>query len=863
MSAIGGLDRRVEDEHRLLAWQLALFDSRHWRPSALWRRFVGWTAVTRRRWWTVWSTVTVLLLVVFPMIIGAVATAQTSTITDTETSHTEPGNSGLSWMNIHDSSGVPLSRYQLVTDRGSLFEPVNTGISIIINLEFAGWSVLVTSSIWLIGWALSFRWLDAFSSALHGVAVNLTGQLATPLMLITAATVGAFFVAYFVGRGFYTKATLQVVTMLVVAIVGTLFLSEPLGEVLGSNGWLAQGRNLGITVAAGLNGNGNPDPTALVETMQADLADNFARRPLQVWNFGHIVDQRPGCEAMWSAGINSGSGERIKNGMKACGDSAAYAAASDASVSQIGAGLILLLCGGVLLLFAVYLSLKVIKAALDAIYHGFMSIVGFAAGGFIYGPTQTFLIRNVADGFIAAGKMAAYTVFLGFYVLFLGNLFHQAQGQQMAVFFIGAVVMIVAIMQLSKLSDSLDHGNDWVANRFALATQGALGRGGGGGGGGGGRAIGMGQVGTDHHLHGLATFAAVSTVANSPLTEWLLGGLPGSFHPQSRLKAQMARAQGGVWVDETRMGGLDGMYNASYLKWQQIGQQYGLDAEVYGGMDTIRGTAAGVQGVLDAGGTVADVLGAHRRAGGKNEKMALYGARSRQIVETMSKNEAFTDADLSLMVASVQRAQNSSIAYLNRAQSGQPFGRIDAEEVAADYATLRQAVRVYRRTRRGGIDLDGGTNAGAQTAFVERYMRRGTAREAKNDMITALNDVAAGNNPTTAADLLRNGHITGAEHAMLNNLTPENAERMRRWIVNEHAKDMEELVADRSRGLMADITDQQRMRDVRNELYETIQTQNRLTGSTKSPALSVVPSSGNPSHARWRSGLADVARLLR
>jgi hypothetical protein len=33
-------------------------------------------------------------------------------------------------------------------------------------------------------------------------------------------------------------------------------------------------------------------------------------------------------------------------------------------------------------LFAAYLGLKIIKAALDASYHGFMSIFGFAAGGF-------------------------------------------------------------------------------------------------------------------------------------------------------------------------------------------------------------------------------------------------------------------------------------------------------------------------------------------------------------------------------------------------------------------------------------------------------------------------------------------------
>lgn len=852
MSVIGGLDRRADDEYRLLAWQLALFDSRRWRPSELWRRFVGWTAASRRRWWTVWSTVALLLLVVLPMIVGAVATAQTTTTpTDTETGHVDPGNSGLSWMNVHDSAGVPLSRYQLVTDHGSLFQPLNTGISIILNLEFAGWSVLVTSAIWLIGWALSFRWLDVFSAALHGVAVNLTGQIATPLMLITAATIGAFFVAYFVGRGFYTKATMQVVTMLVVAIVGTLFLAEPLGEVLGSNGWLAQGRNLGITVAAGLNGNANPDPTALVETMQADLADNFARRPLQVWNFGHVVDMRPNCEALWSAGTNAGSSERIKNGLKACGDAAAYAAADDASASQIGAGLILLLCGGVLLLFAVYLALKIIKAALDAIYHGFMAIVGFAAGGFIYGPTQTFLIRNVADGFIAAGKMAAYTVFLGFYVLFMGNLFEQAPGQQMAVFFIGAVVMIIAIMQLSKLSDSLDHGNEWVANRFALATQGISG---GGGGGGGGRAIGMGQVGTDHHMNGLATFAAVSTVANSPLTEWVLGGLPGSFHPQSRLKAQMARSQSGVWVDERRMGGLDGMYNASYLKWTQIGEQFREDAEVYGGLDTVRGTAAGVQGVLDNEGTIADIQGAHLRAGGTNERMARQAARSRALVNSMAKAEPLKDDDLALLVASVHRAQNSTIAYL-RTPTGNFFGRIDADEVAADYATMEQAARRLRRTRRGGVDLDGGSNAGAQHRFARHYFDHATDAE-RDQMITNLNDVISGNATPAAHHTL-----------MPTTLSVRDAERMQTWIKNEHAMRLQEAISGQ-RGVMADVTDQQRMRNVRDEVYETLRTENRMQGGDRVPSLSVTPSGGargssNPPHPRWRDGLAEVARRLR
>ncbi|MBB5918778.1 hypothetical protein BJY24_007690 [Nocardia transvalensis] len=387
-----------------------------------------WSAVSRRRWWAVWSAVVFVVLFVVPIAVGAVATAQTGSGTGAATDTTAGGNAGLSWMNVRDSSGVQVSNYFLVLDYGSLFRPGTTAISLVLNLEFAGWTVIVTTAIWLIGWALSFKWLNVVAAPLRGTAEALTGQIATPLMLVAAATIGAFFVAYFVVRGFYTRATMQVVTMLLVAIIGTLFLAEPLGEVLGPEGWLAQGRNVGLSVAAGLNGKSDTDPTMLVETMQTGLADNYARKPLQIWNFGHAVDGNPTCRSMWSAGINSGNEDRLRNGMKACGDGAAYEAAGHATAGQIGAGLMLLISGVVVLIFALYMGLRIITAGFQAVYHGFMAIFGFAAGGFIYGPTQTFLIRNVVDAFIAAGRMTIFTVFLGVYQLFMSDLFQQFGG---------------------------------------------------------------------------------------------------------------------------------------------------------------------------------------------------------------------------------------------------------------------------------------------------------------------------------------------------------------------------------------------------------------------------------------------------
>ncbi|MGW4091844.1 hypothetical protein [Nocardia sp. NPDC004750] len=496
----------------------------------------SWTGTWRR---AIWTALTLFALFVFPGFLGALAVAQDAAGSTSGTS----GIDGLSWMNIHDSSGIPLSDYRFATGDESLFKPRATILWAVLGLEFIGYIAIVTTAIWLIGYALSFRWLDMFSAALRGVADALTGQIATPIMLGTAATIGAVCVAWFIARGYHAKATMQVVTMVGVALLGPLFLAEPLADVLSSHGLLAQGRDLGISVAAGLNGNADPNPTQLVATMQSDLADNFARQPLQVWNFGHTVDQRPACRSAWSSGVAAGDDSRVINGLKSCGDSAARAKAENPSMGQVATGLMLLVCGGILLAFAMYLGMKVIKAALDTIYHGFMSIFGFAAGGFVYGPTQTFLVRNVVDSFVAAARMTAYTIFLGVYVLFMGNLFAQARGQVMAVIIIAGTVEIVAVFQLKRLSSGFSRGNDWIANRFALAMQGsgsksgssagtALGMGGGGGGG-GKSAPGMGWV---------TPLSTLNTINSSPVTAWLAGGRVNPFNPLSSTRRTIERS---------------------------------------------------------------------------------------------------------------------------------------------------------------------------------------------------------------------------------------------------------------------------------------------------------------------------------
>ncbi|MBF6170972.1 hypothetical protein [Nocardia blacklockiae] len=609
------------------AWsavEMAFWDARKWLPRAWFRRGREWVGASALRRRVFWCAVLVGAFVVFPGVLGAVAWAQSASAA-TSGSGGGAGIDALSWMDVRDSAGTRLTDYVFATDHGSLFSPLKTVVAAVLGLEFVGYMVIVTTAVWLIGFALGFRWLDPFGRALSGVGEALTGQIATPLLLVTAAGIGAFFVAWFVLRGFYSKATIQVVTMLAVAVIGPLFLAHPLAEVLSSDGLLAQGRNVGVAVAAGLGGDSNPDPDRLMAGMQGNLADNFARRPVQVWNFGHVIDQSPRCAAAWSGSVTAGDTSRVIDGLRACGDMAAYRKASNPSMGQIGSGLVLLVCAAIMLCFGAYLAVKIVWAALDAVYHGFMAVFGFTAGGFVYGPTQTFLARNLVDGLVSGARMTAYTIFLAVYALFLGKLFEQAGGQVTVVLVLGAIVEVVAILQLKRLAAGLDKGNEWIANRFALAMQGPNGKGGGGGG--GATALGMGSsAGTGHALSPglLATLAAVNTVNNNPIAGVLFGFRRNPFDPNSRLRN---RAEVGMWRANAAVHENGWMLN-QYRTRGQLMEAARSAVREHGNQHTPRSAAAAVDRVLNRGGSLSDVGAAMIDAGFTDEAMVTDAIRA-------------------------------------------------------------------------------------------------------------------------------------------------------------------------------------------------------------------------------------------
>ncbi|WP_406274323.1 hypothetical protein OH799_00925 [Nocardia sp. NBC_00881] len=730
------------------AWELAFWDPARWQLRPVARRCGDWVNATLRRRRTMWLLIVTLALVVIPGPVGAVATAQTRSVT--------PGMSvidGISWMEIRDSSGVPLADYMFATNHGSLLHPDNTAVSLVIGLEFAGYMAIVVTAIWVMSFALTFQWLDMFSRVLTGTADSLTRQVATPMVLTVAAAVGAFFVAWFVVRGYHAKAVMQVMTLVGVAVLGPIYLADPLADVLSSHGLLAQGRDVGVSIAAGLNGDSDPDPGNVVAGIQGSLADGFVRRPVQVWNFGHVVDDSPRCRAAWSATVQSGDDSQVVNAMKTCGDSSAYAKANHPGFGQITTGLLLLMFGTILLLFGAYLGIKIVWSALDSIYHAIMAIFGFAAGGFIYGPTQTFLVRNMVDSFVSAARMAAYTVFLGVYALFLGDLFEQARGQVMTVFVLAGIVMLIAIFQLRRLDSSLHRGNDWIANRFALALQGASRPAAGAA---GGTALGMGTVGTNHTMSaaGLVTqLAALNTMNANPIIGVILGRrTPFDRHSRLRHRAELA-----TWdtFANTNIYGRNGQMVNMYLDRDQIraGASY---AARRGGIGTTRGAAAAVHGVTDFGGTLLNA-GAGLIATGWTDSDQVYEAvRLHSRVLRDAEDETLLSKPVGRLVTALRLADTEehspasygtleTFAVKFREANGEHVirGLTDAERARADAYLSNPSkleIQAIRTLATDGVGNDLASGGRMMTYIGTEHARR--SLEAVNLLMEAPNDYA-------------------------------------------------------------------------------------------------------------------------
>ncbi|MGV0743527.1 hypothetical protein [Mycolicibacterium sp. XJ870] len=360
------------------------------------------------------------------------------------------GSGVLGMLSVTDSYGVSLWKYRMSTDMGNPFNLGNTMFGGQLRIIASVFVVIGGFAIWLLMYVLSFGFLrDLVLPVAEGLQTY--AEQILPGIAVIAALVTAMVIALNIIRGDAPKAVGQGAAALMVAVLAGVIAYTPITWTISDDGPLVQGRDLAIAAVTNSSVSSGHAGDTLAE-LEAVLATNLVRRPLQAWNFGAVVDDTPSCAAAWSAGVNSGDADRIKDGVEDCGAPNSHAmkhSADNPEAGQIGAGFLLIVFVSIFLLYATITAFRIVAEFFRAVVSACKLLWGLAVG-FIPGPAQRSVYTSAVELGYSAMAMFGYvaiTVFVGemFTIIF------RQQGNIMVSTVSSVILMIVALGMLLKL----------------------------------------------------------------------------------------------------------------------------------------------------------------------------------------------------------------------------------------------------------------------------------------------------------------------------------------------------------------------------------------------------------------------------
>lgn len=367
-------------------------------------------------------------------------------------------------LGVTDSYGVPLSRYAISTDYGSVLDGGSQAVLATLLEAEAGLFVVIGGvAIWFLMYVISFGFLPDLVQPVASVVQDYAGQI-LPGVAAIAAIVAATFVAVNILRGNLPRAASQGAAAVLIALIGGALVYSPISWVISDSGPLAQGRD--VAVSLGSNSVAGLDNTSdTLNRLEGTLATSFVRRPLQTWNFAGQPDSTPSCAAAWSEGVRSGDPDNIKDGIRACGasDSAAMKATADnPSPGQLGTGVLMLTFIGIFALFCAVLGFHIVLEFFRAVANAFKLLWGFAVGVIPGGP-QASLVNTFVAMLFSGVAMFGYitmTIFIGEIV----TVVFRQQGNGVVAMMSALILMMVAIRLVFAMSKSLKKSSANVAS---------------------------------------------------------------------------------------------------------------------------------------------------------------------------------------------------------------------------------------------------------------------------------------------------------------------------------------------------------------------------------------------------------------
>ncbi|MEE6140390.1 hypothetical protein SKC41_29265 [Mycobacterium sp. 050128] len=322
----------------------------------------------------------------------------------------------LNWTGLHDNYGVPIGDFYLsvasvpdqLTQGGPdaqawdpsswgpwmvhALEVVSTGLaaSNILTAEAGAFIGIIALSLWVMKLTISTYWLTVFGEIAKAItAAVITVTTRWGLVAITVP-LGVFLGVLAIRRGEAGRGwTMILLAIMMPALAITVF-SDPAGMMYGPNGMLAFGRSMGFSTAEAVTHNGaigSGGFTGQVDTLTSSLITHVGREPLEVFNFGHVVDTRPGCAAQYTAALQQGISDGPIKAMGRCGDLAAVHYAQNLDGTNTFNGAILVMTATLFGWFMISSGASVFKVSLKAMYTTAKLLPSVFAGG-ISGAAQ-------------------------------------------------------------------------------------------------------------------------------------------------------------------------------------------------------------------------------------------------------------------------------------------------------------------------------------------------------------------------------------------------------------------------------------------------------------------------------------------
>jgi len=284
---------------------------------------------------------------------------------------------------------------------------------------FAGTFVfMMAAALWFLRFALSTGWLVAIATLglpLYTAVSTLVNKMMLGPIAITVCVIVA---GYHVLRGHPGRGWAMIGTAIVFTVLLATVFSDPIGDLYSDHGLLALGRGTGLEIAQAAIGSplaAGASLDAKLDALMSHVVTAGVRQPLQVLNFGIVVDAIGGCRQAWSTAIVSSqgvNGSGPAHAMATCGAPQALAYAQRLGGSDATIGLALLAVAVVVGFFFWYVGLSVMLVGVKSLYFGILVGPAFLIGMMGFGRAQAFAKHCGVELFMHVIQLMVFEVYL-------------------------------------------------------------------------------------------------------------------------------------------------------------------------------------------------------------------------------------------------------------------------------------------------------------------------------------------------------------------------------------------------------------------------------------------------------------------